>query len=75
MMDIQVQMCERALELLLLPDNVPCFLLDLGCGSGLSGNVLEEQGHIWVGADISPAMLSRNQRSLLAITRKYSNEI
>lgn len=27
------------------------------CGSGLSGQVLEENGHFWVGVDISPAML------------------
>lgn len=50
-------MSERAIELLALPDR-PCFLLDLGCGSGLSGSVLEEQGHTWVGLDISQAMLS-----------------
>ncbi|XP_019869926.1 probable 18S rRNA (guanine-N(7))-methyltransferase [Aethina tumida] len=54
--DIQVQMSERAIELLLLPDE-PCFLLDVGCGSGLSGSVLEDQGHFWVGMDISPSML------------------
>lgn len=27
------------------------------CGSGLSGQVLEEEGHFWVGVDISPSML------------------
>lgn len=58
MMDIQVQMCERAIELLLLPEDESCFLLDIGCGSGLSGSVLEEQGHIWIGVDISPSMLN-----------------
>lgn len=36
----------------------PAFILDLGCGSGLSGECLEENGHYWVGVDISPAMLS-----------------
>lgn len=51
-------MSERAIELLLLPDE-PCFLLDVGCGSGLSGSVLEDQGHFWVGMDISPSMLGR----------------
>lgn len=56
MMEIQVTMAERAVELLALPDE-PCFLLDLGCGSGLSGGVLEEKGHVWVGMDISKAML------------------
>ncbi|KAF7997219.1 hypothetical protein HCN44_005496 [Aphidius gifuensis] len=58
MMEIQETMCERAMELLLLPEDEPCFLLDIGCGSGLSGSVLEEQGHIWVGVDISSAMLN-----------------
>lgn len=57
MIDIQVQMSERAVELLALPDDEPQFLLDLGCGSGLSGSVLEDQGHTWVGVDISTAML------------------
>lgn len=58
MIDIQLQMSERAVELLCLPDDVPCFILDLGCGSGLSGETLTEQGHFWVGVDISPSMLS-----------------
>jgi 18S rRNA (guanine1575-N7)-methyltransferase len=31
--------------------------LDIGCGSGLSGDVLTEHGHIWVGMDISKSML------------------
>nr|QES71278.1 18S rRNA (guanine-N(7))-methyltransferase [Helopeltis theivora] len=56
--DIQVQMSERALELLCLPEDESCLLLDLGCGSGLSGSVLEENGHVWVGMDISQAMLN-----------------
>ncbi|XP_048506376.1 probable 18S rRNA (guanine-N(7))-methyltransferase isoform X4 [Athalia rosae] len=51
-------MCERAIELLLLPEDEPCLLLDIGCGSGLSGSVLEDQGHTWVGVDISSAMLN-----------------
>lgn len=58
MIDIQVQMCERAIELLLLPEDETCLLLDVGCGSGLSGSVLEDNGHVWVGVDISPAMLN-----------------
>lgn len=59
MIDIQVQMSERAIELLVLPDDRPCLILDLGCGSGLSGGVLEEQGHGWVGLDISRSMLGK----------------
>ncbi|XP_054711994.1 probable 18S rRNA (guanine-N(7))-methyltransferase [Uloborus diversus] len=58
MIDIQVQMSERAIELLALPDDQSCLILDLGCGSGLSGQALEEQGHSWIGIDISQAMLS-----------------
>jgi len=57
-MKIQEEMSERALELLALPDDQPCFVLDIGCGSGLSGECIEDQGHYWVGMDIAPAMLS-----------------
>jgi len=57
-MTIQSEMSDRALELLALPDDVPCYLLDLGCGSGLSGECIEDQGHYWVGMDIAPAMLA-----------------
>ena len=43
--EIQEKLTARALELLCLPDDgVPKFLLDVGCGSGLSGQVLSEQG-------------------------------
>lgn len=31
--------------------------LSLRCGSGLSGDYLSEEGHYWVGVDISTAML------------------
>jgi 18S rRNA (guanine1575-N7)-methyltransferase len=61
MMEIQLTMSERAVELLCLPENQPCHLLDLGCGSGLSGETLTEQGHIWTGVDISSAMLGIQQ--------------
>ena len=47
--NIQRQLTERALELLALPnDGSPKFILDLGCGSGLSGEALTDQGHIWM---------------------------
>jgi len=56
--EIQATLSERAIELLSLPeDGCPKYLLDLGCGSGLSGQVLEEEGHYWVGCDISASML------------------
>lgn len=58
MVTIQTTLTERALELLALPDDgEPKLLLDLGCGSGLSGEALTERGHVWVGLDISKAML------------------
>lgn len=50
-------MAERAYELLTLNEDEQCLILDIGCGSGLSGSVLEDNGHIWVGVDISKAML------------------
>ena len=53
---IQAEMAYRALELLNLPEG-PAYLLDVGWGSGLSGEILEEEGHIWVGMDIAPSML------------------
>lgn len=56
MIEIQSQLSERALEILQLPDQ-PCFVLDIGCGSGLSGESITEQGHYWVGMDISSHML------------------
>ncbi|XP_048225113.1 probable 18S rRNA (guanine-N(7))-methyltransferase [Perognathus longimembris pacificus] len=57
MIDVQTKMAERALELLCLPAGQPCYLLDIGCGSGLSGDHLSEAGHQWVGIDISSSML------------------
>lgn len=54
---IQAQMTRRALQLLSLPADQSCHVLDLGCGSGLSGAILTHQGHTWVGMDISGSML------------------
>ncbi len=63
---IQTEMAERALELLALPekDNVPRLILDLGCGSGISGEVLSAAGHNWMGMDISESMLRVAQSDL-----------
>eukprot|EP01100_Stratorugosa_tubuloviscum_P003322 TRINITY_DN1798_c0_g1_i1.p1 TRINITY_DN1798_c0_g1~~TRINITY_DN1798_c0_g1_i1.p1 ORF type:complete len:278 (+),score=128.93 TRINITY_DN1798_c0_g1_i1:106-939(+) len=57
MVDIQSSLTQRALELLRLPENEPQLLLDIGCGSGLSGDVISRYGHTWIGLDISPSML------------------
>jgi 18S rRNA (guanine1575-N7)-methyltransferase len=54
---IQADMTYRALELLNLPPDQPAFLLDIGCGSGLSGEILDEEGYTWCGCDIAPSML------------------
>ncbi|XP_052902289.1 probable 18S rRNA (guanine-N(7))-methyltransferase [Anopheles moucheti] len=69
--DIQVQMCERAIELLALDpdDDSPQLILDIGCGSGLSGSVLEDQGHFWIGVDISNHMLD------VAIDREVEGDL
>ncbi|GIQ79771.1 uncharacterised protein family, methyltransferase, Williams-Beuren syndrome [Kipferlia bialata] len=58
---VQVEMAERCLQLLALPDETPRLLLDIGCGSGISGDVLHEHGHNWVGMDIAPDMLKAAQ--------------
>lgn len=56
MIKIQEEITTRALEMLGLPPR-SCYILDIGCGSGLSGQVLERAGHYWVGCDISASML------------------
>ena len=57
-MYIQRKLTKRAIELLALPYGMPAVVLDIGCGSGLSGEVLEELPHIqWIGLDISSSML------------------
>jgi len=56
--EVQTKLSERAYELLCLDENQSCLLLDIGCGSGLSGDVLSEHGHQWVGMDISKSMLN-----------------
>ena len=57
MIVIQTQLARRALEILAIPKGKSKLLLDIGCGSGISGNVLGQYGHMWVGCDISTAML------------------
>lgn len=67
--EIQVEMAERALELLNLAEDDPCIILDIGCGSGLSGSVLEDNDHVWVGIDISKSMLD------IAVDREVEGDL
>lgn len=55
---IQAEMTHRALELLDLDS--PSLILDAGCGSCLSGEILsaEPNNHTFIGLDVSPSMLS-----------------
>lgn len=59
--NIQASMTRRALALLNLKS--PSLILDVGCGSGLSGEILsslppsEGGPHTWIGMDLSPSML------------------
>ncbi|XP_050387201.1 18S rRNA (guanine-N(7))-methyltransferase RID2-like [Argentina anserina] len=55
---LRLELLALRLELLALPqDDVPRLLLDIGCGSGLSGETLSDSGHHWIGSDISQSML------------------
>mmetsp|Transcript_2748 Transcript_2748/g.4975 ORF Transcript_2748/g.4975 Transcript_2748/m.4975 type:complete len:303 (-) Transcript_2748:1193-2101(-) len=64
MINVQREITLRAIELLLLPTDQTSLILDVGCGSGLSGQVLEEQGHVWVGCDVSRDMLQVAQERM-----------
>ncbi|GFE53031.1 HUSSY-3 like methyltransferase [Babesia ovis] len=55
--DIQIAMSQRATEMLLLPEDECSLVLDIGCGSGISGSVLNDNNNFWVGVDISSFML------------------
>jgi len=54
---IQTEITNRAIEMLALPSDKPALILDIGCGSGLSGQALEDAGFNWIGCDISKDML------------------
>lgn len=66
--NIQSQMTERALQLLALPEDQSAYVLDIGCGSGLSGELLDEEGHVWVGVDVAPSMLGKSDNMLIIHT-------
>jgi len=82
MIGVQREITDRAIELLRLPTDKPSFILDVGCGSGLSGKVLEERGHVWVGCDVSRDMLDvanerieqKRERCLERNNKNYGNK-
>jgi 18S rRNA (guanine1575-N7)-methyltransferase len=55
--ETQIEMAERCVEILAIPEGKTCLILDIGCGSGLSGSVLTDHGYNWIGVDISSSML------------------
>ena len=57
-MTIQRELTERALDILAIPSGEGRLILDIGCGTGISGGVLSEYGHMWVGTDLSRGMLN-----------------
>uniref|UniRef100_A0AC35TU88 Ribose-5-phosphate isomerase n=1 Tax=Rhabditophanes sp. KR3021 TaxID=114890 RepID=A0AC35TU88_9BILA len=56
-LEIQSEMTDRAIDLLELPDGFRGYILDIGCGSGISGEVLTEREHDWIGIDVAESML------------------
>ncbi|CAN8076896.1 unnamed protein product [Agarophyton chilense] len=60
---VQKTLAQRCVELLALPCDQSCLLLDIGTGTGLSGEELSRAGHHWVGTDLSPAMLNTALRN------------
>jgi 18S rRNA (guanine1575-N7)-methyltransferase len=58
-LQIQADLAQRAYDLLEISeeDTTPKLLLDLGCGSGISGSILSQANHHWFGLDISESML------------------
>ena len=65
MISVQKAMSERCIEMLLFGRDEKALVLDIGCGSGLSGDALSSAGHAWVGLDVSPDMLD------IAVGRGY----
>merc|ERR1719263_1490625 len=66
---IQREMTKRCVQLLKLPLNQHFIILDLGCGTGFSGEILTNLGHTWIGCDLSRDMIQ------LCQTRNISGDL
>lgn len=55
---VQEKLTTRAIELIGLDQaTIPKMVLDVGCGSAISGHILQEMNHMFVGVDVAPEML------------------
>ncbi|KAH0571468.1 S-adenosylmethionine-dependent methyltransferase [Spironucleus salmonicida] len=63
--DVQLQLTDRALELLSM--EAPALLLEIGAGSGISTNYANEQGYLTIALDISMDMLKLNESDSLLL--------
>ena len=59
----QYELTERCIQILAIPKNKYPLILDIGCGSGLSGEVLTNHGYFWIGMDVSKSMLEINKEN------------
>lgn len=55
--NVQRKLTERALELIEIDNSIPQMILDVGCGTAISGQLLVERNQMFVGVDIAPEML------------------
>lgn len=63
MAQIQTHLAQRAVHLLGLPEKRGgALILDLGCGTGYSGRVVERGGNFWIGLDVSADMLAASRK-------------
>lgn len=57
--NVQREITQQCLEFLSLKKE--SLILDIGCGTGISGSELANEGHHWIGCDISIDMLKENE--------------
>jgi 18S rRNA (guanine1575-N7)-methyltransferase len=75
MRNLQRKLAERCLELLALPEGAQgAAILDVGSGSGLSGEAISAAGHWHLGFDISGAMLRQARASHLRNVDKVARD-